>query len=66
MFIELKTVKGEEIVFNTDNIVFITPDRKGSVVVDVNGMDWIVTAPYVNLRGIFQYLPKYDCKNASF
>ena len=66
MFIELKTVKGEKITFNSQNIVFVSPDRKGSVVVDVNGMDWIVTAPYDNLRGILQYLPKYDCKNASF
>ena len=58
MFIELKTVKGEKITFNTENIVFVSPDRKGSVVVDVNGMDWTVSEPYDNLRAILQYLPE--------
>ena len=58
MFIELKTVKGEKITFNTENIVFVSPDRKGSVVVDVNGMDWTVSVPYDNLRAILQYLPE--------
>ena len=58
MFIELETVKGEKITFNTDNIVFVSPDRKGSVVVDVNGMDWTVSVPYDNLRAILQYLPE--------
>lgn len=58
MFIELNTVKGEKITFNTQNIVFVSPDRKGSVVVDVNGMDWIVSEPYDNLRAILQYLPE--------
>ena len=60
MFIELNTVKGEKITFNTQNIVFVSPDRKGSVVVDVNGMDWIVSEPYDNLRAILQYLPEQN------
>lgn len=58
MFIELNTVKGEKITFNARNIVFVSPDRKGSVIVDVNGMDWIVSEPYDNLKVILQYLPE--------
>ena len=54
MFIELVTYKGEKITFNTANIVIITPDRKGSVIVDVNGMDWIVVEPYESLKRALQ------------
>ena len=37
MFIELITNKGEKMTFNTQNIVLVAPDRKGTVLVDVNG-----------------------------
>ena len=52
MFIELTTNKGERITFNTDNIVLFTSDRKGSILVDVNGIDWIVSETYETLKGI--------------
>ena len=39
MFIELITNKGEKMTCNTQNIVLVAPDRKGTVLVDVNGMD---------------------------
>lgn len=54
MFIELITCKGEKITLNTSNIVLITPERKGTLIVDVNGMDWLVVEPYENLKGAFQ------------
>ena len=54
MFIELVTYKGEKITFNTANIVIITPDRRGSVIVDVNGMDWIVVESYESLKRVLQ------------
>ena len=54
MFIELTTNKGEKITFNTQNIVFVVPDKKGTVLVDVNGMDWVVSEPYESLKGVLQ------------
>ena len=54
MFIELVTYKGEKITFNTAHIVIITPDKKGTVIVDVNGMDWIVLEPYESLKRAIQ------------
>ena len=54
MFIELTTNKGEKITFNTDNIVLFTSDRKGSILVDVNGIDWIVSETYETLKGILE------------
>ena len=54
MFIELITNKGEKLTFNTQNIVLIAPDRKGTVIVDVNGMDWIVSESYESLKGVLQ------------
>ena len=54
MFIELVTYKGEKITFNTSHIVIITPDKKGTVIVDVNGMDWIVLEPYESLKRALQ------------
>ena len=54
MFIELTTNKGEKMTFNKQNIVFVAPDRKGTVVVDVNGMDWVVSESYESLKGVLQ------------
>ena len=50
MFIELLTGNGEEITFNSDNIVLLAPDKKGTLIVDVNGMDFIVLQPYDSLK----------------
>ena len=54
MFIELTTNKGEKITFNTQNIVLFAPDKKGTVLVDVNGMDFVVTESYESLKGVLQ------------
>ena len=54
MFIELTTNKGEKITFNTQNIVLVAPDRKGTVLVDVNGLDWVVSECYESLKGVLQ------------
>ena len=54
MFIELITNKGEKLTFNTHNIVLVAPDRKGAVLVDVNGMDWVVSESYESLKGVLQ------------
>ena len=54
MFIELTTHKGEKLTFNTANIVLIAPDKKGTVLVDTNGIDWSVTESYESLKGVLQ------------
>ena len=54
MFIELITNKGEKMTFNTQNIVLVAPERKGTVLVDVNGMDWVVSESYESLKGVLQ------------
>lgn len=54
MFIELTTTKGEKITFNTANIVLVTKDKKGSFLVDVNGMDFVVSESYESLKGVLQ------------
>ena len=54
MFIELITNKGEKMMFNTQNIVLVAPDRKGTLLVDVNGMDWVVSESYESLKGVLQ------------
>lgn len=54
MFIELTTPKGEKITYNTANIVLIVPDRKGTLLVDVNGIDIVVTESYESLKGVLQ------------
>jgi len=40
--------------FNTQNIVLVASDRKGTVLVDVNGMDWVVSESYESLKGVLQ------------
>ena len=54
MFIELTTPKGEKITFNAANVVLISPDKKGALLVDVNGIDWVVTESYESLKGVLQ------------
>ena len=54
MFIELTTPKSEKITFNTANIVLLAPDKKGTVLVDVNGIDWVVVETYESLKGVLQ------------
>ena len=54
MFIELTTPKGEKITFNTANIVLFVADKKRSVLVDTNGIDWVVTESYESLKGVIQ------------
>ena len=54
MFVELITNKGEKVTFNTENIVLVAPDKKGTVLVDVNGMDWVVSESYESLKGVLQ------------
>ena len=54
MFIELTPNKGEKMTFNTQNIVLVAPDKKGTVLVDVNGMDWVVSESYESLKGVLQ------------
>ncbi|MBR2611609.1 MAG: hypothetical protein IKC72_00945 [Clostridia bacterium] len=50
MFIELITVKGEKLTLNTQHIVLVAPTRKGTVLVDVNGIDWEVSEGYESLK----------------
>ena len=54
MFIELTTYKGEKLTFNTANIVLLAPDKKGAILVDVNGIDWVVSETYEALKGVLQ------------
>lgn len=50
MFIELITVKGEKLTLNTQHIVLVAHTRKGTVLVDVNGIDWEVSEGYESLK----------------
>ena len=52
MFIELTTVKGEKITFNSANIVLVAPAKKGTYLVDVNGMDWQVSESYESIKSV--------------
>ena len=52
MFVEFVTNKGEYITFNTQNIVMISPYKKGTLVVDVNGIDWILSEDYNTVKAL--------------
>ena len=54
MFIELTTTKGEKITFNTENIVFLSSNKNKTLIVDVNGIDWMVVESYESLKGVLQ------------
>ena len=57
MFIELTTAsKQEKVTFNTDNIVLLSYDKKGTYLVDVNGIDWTVLESYKDLKSVVQTL----------
>ena len=52
MFIELTTTKNEKVTFNTANIMILAPHKKGTFLVDVNGIDWIVLESYESLKEV--------------
>ena len=54
MFIELTTTKGEKITLNTQNIVLIAPVKRGTILVDVNGLDWELSESYESLKEILR------------
>ena len=54
MFIELTTTKGEKVTFNTANIVFLASNKNKTLIVDVNGIDWLVAESYESLKGVCQ------------
>ena len=54
MFIELTTTKGEKITVNTENIVFLSSNKNKTLIVDVNGIDWMVVESYESLKGVLQ------------
>ena len=54
MFIELTTTKGEKITVNTANIVFLASNKNKTLMVDVNGIDWLVVESYESLKGVLQ------------
>ena len=54
MFIELTTTRGEKITFNTANIVLVTYDKKGTFLVDVNGMDFVLSESYESVKFVLQ------------
>ena len=54
MFIELTTNKEEKITVNTQHILYIFPSRKGTTVVDVNGIDCTVSETYESLKAVLE------------
>ena len=64
MFIELTTTKGEKITLNTQNIVLIAPDKRGTILVDVNGLDWQLSDSYESLKETLRaFAPDKTVKN---
>ena len=54
MFIELTSNRGEKLTFNTDNIILLAPDKKGTLLVDINGINMVVSESYESLKGVLQ------------
>ena len=58
MFIELTTIDSNEtVLFNTANIVLFNPLKRGTFLVDVNGVDYTVLESYEVLKSV---LPTYN------
>ena len=58
MFIELTTIdSNEKVLFNTANIVLFNPLKRGTFLVDVNGVDYTVLESYEVLKSV---LPTYN------
>ena len=59
MFFEFITTKNEPVSININKILYITPYKKGSLIVDVEGMDYYSNEEYTAL---VQRLNDYACK----
>ena len=41
MFFEIKTTRNERVLLNVNHILYITEDKKYTIVVDINGCDYL-------------------------
>ncbi len=42
MFIDVKTKQGERLFFNLANILYITEYKGSAIIVDINGVDYVL------------------------
>lgn len=46
MFIEVETARNEPVLLNVDNILYVTKDKKHTIIVDNGGCDYVLNDTY--------------------
>ena len=41
MFLEIKTTRNETVLLNVKHILYLTEDKKHTIIVDINGCDYL-------------------------
>lgn len=56
MFIEFETTAKEKVLLNVNQILYVTKDKKSTIVLDINGVDYRVSEDYESLIARLQQL----------
>ena len=46
MFIEVENARNEPVLLNVDNILYVTKDKKHTIIVDNGGCDYVLNDAY--------------------
>ena len=56
MFIEIETTKNEKVFLNVHQILYVTKDKKHTIILDINGVDYYTKEPYESIIARLQQL----------
>ena len=49
MFLEIKTTRNETVLLNVKHILYLTEDKEHTIIVDINGCDYLTNERLDNL-----------------
>lgn len=53
MFIEIRTKRNELVMININQILFFTPNKNGTLIVDIIGNEYSIEEPYSDFKHRF-------------
>ncbi len=58
MFFEIKTTRNERVLLNVNHILYVTEDKKYTIVVDINGCDYLTHESLDSISGRLAFFSK--------
>ena len=61
MFIEVETTRNEPVLINVSQILYVTKDKKHTIIVDNNGCDYVLNDTYEDIMNKLNILKSSNC-----